>query len=80
MKQKEITPKPLEDKSVACVFTKASLRTRVSFEVGINELGGNALFNSSRAIIYASSDKNFAQAAADAAKKSRDALNQAKRN
>jgi len=44
MKQKEIAPKPLEDKSVACVFTKASLRTRVSFEVGINELGGNALY------------------------------------
>ena len=44
MKKKEIAPKPLEGKSVACVFTKASLRTRVSFEVGINELGGNALY------------------------------------
>lgn len=44
MKSKEIAPKPLEGKSVACIFTKASLRTRISFEVGINELGGNALY------------------------------------
>ena len=44
MKQKEIAPKPLEGKSAACIFTKSSLRTRVSFEVGINELGGNALY------------------------------------
>jgi ornithine carbamoyltransferase len=44
MKKKEIAPRPLEGKSVACIFTKASLRTRVSFEVGINELGGNALY------------------------------------
>jgi ornithine carbamoyltransferase len=44
MKQKEIAPKPLAGKSVACIFTKASLRTRISFEVGINELGGNALY------------------------------------
>ena len=44
MKAKEIAPRPLEGKSVACIFTKASLRTRVSFEVGINALGGNALY------------------------------------
>ncbi len=44
MKTKEIAPKPLEGKSAACIFTKASLRTRISFEVGINELGGNALY------------------------------------
>jgi ornithine carbamoyltransferase len=44
MKAKEIAPKPLAGQSAACVFTKASLRTRVSFEVGINELGGHALY------------------------------------
>jgi ornithine carbamoyltransferase len=44
MKSGEISPKPLAGKSVACIFTKPSLRTRVSFEVGINELGGNSLY------------------------------------
>jgi ornithine carbamoyltransferase len=44
MKRKEIAPKPLMGKSVACIFTKESLRTRVSFEVGIHELGGHPLY------------------------------------
>ncbi|HOP07360.1 MAG TPA: ornithine carbamoyltransferase [candidate division Zixibacteria bacterium] len=44
MKKGEIAPKPFAGKSVACIFTKPSLRTRISFEVGINELGGNALY------------------------------------
>lgn len=44
MKRKEIAPKPLAGKTVACIFTKESLRTRISFEVGINELGGNSLY------------------------------------
>jgi len=44
MKSGKIAPRPLEGKSVACIFTKASLRTRVSFEVGISELGGNTLY------------------------------------
>lgn len=35
---------PLAGQTWAMIFTKASTRTRVSFEVGIRELGGNPLF------------------------------------
>ena len=34
---------PLRDKTVAMIFSKPSLRTRVSFEIGIHELGGYAI-------------------------------------
>ena len=44
LKSGQYSSKPLEGKSVACIFTKASLRTRVSFEVGISQLGGNAVY------------------------------------
>jgi N-acetylornithine carbamoyltransferase len=40
---KKIAKRPLEGKSVALVFFNPSLRTRVSFEVGIAELGGQAV-------------------------------------
>lgn len=36
--------KPFADKSFACIFHKASLRTRISFEVGLGQLGGNTLY------------------------------------
>ncbi|MBV5302630.1 MAG: ornithine carbamoyltransferase [Chlorobium sp.] len=34
---------PLRDKTVVMIFSKPSLRTRVSFELGIHELGGYAI-------------------------------------
>ena len=37
-------PKPLAGQTWAMIFSKSSTRTRVSFEVGIHELGGNPLF------------------------------------
>ncbi len=36
--------RPLAGQTWAMIFAKSSTRTRVSFEVGIRELGGNALF------------------------------------
>src|SRR5476649_94359 len=37
-------PRPLAGQTWAMIFSKSSTRTRVSFEVGIHELGGNPLF------------------------------------
>jgi ornithine carbamoyltransferase len=36
-------PRPLQDRSVALLFEKPSTRTRVSFQVGISQLGGQVL-------------------------------------
>ncbi len=47
-KQKSGIPhKLLDGKTVALIFEKASTRTRVSFEVGVFQLGGHGLFMSS---------------------------------
>jgi len=44
MKKGKIAPKPYAGKTVGCIFHKPSLRTRVSFEVGISQLGGQSLY------------------------------------
>jgi ornithine carbamoyltransferase len=50
MKSSAYTDKPLHGKTLAMIFAKSSTRTRVSFEVGTFQLGGHALFLSSRDI------------------------------
>jgi len=45
-----IFPPYLKNKNLAMIFEKSSTRTRVSFEVGVNQLGGNGLFLSSKDI------------------------------
>src|SRR3954452_18104723 len=39
---------PLEDRTLAMIFEKQSTRTRLSFEAGIRQLGGAAIFLNTR--------------------------------
>jgi len=50
MKSGQYRERPLAGRTLAMIFTKSSTRTRVSFEVGSTQLGGHALFLSSRDI------------------------------
>src|SRR5215204_2252605 len=50
MKRGEYAEKPLAGRTLGMIFAKSSTRTRVSFEVGAYQLGGHALFLSSRDI------------------------------
>ncbi|HWB40633.1 MAG TPA: ornithine carbamoyltransferase [Gemmatimonadales bacterium] len=50
MKRAGYDDKPLAGKTLGMIFAKSSTRTRVSFEVGAYQLGGHALFLSSRDI------------------------------
>lgn len=50
MKSGAYRERPLQGKTLAMIFSKSSTRTRVSFEVGALQLGGHALFLSSRDI------------------------------
>src|SRR5229473_1931114 len=50
MKARGYRETPLAGKTLAMIFAKSSTRTRVSFEVGAYQLGGQALFLSSKDI------------------------------
>src|SRR5690349_25153718 len=50
MKRGDYRDRPLAGQTLGMIFAKSSTRTRLSFEVGMYQLGGHALFLSSRDI------------------------------
>jgi ornithine carbamoyltransferase len=44
LQHNKAAPQPLAGKSVGLIFHKPSLRTRISFEVGVFQLGGNPIY------------------------------------
>lgn len=43
-KKNQMEENPLQGKTLAMIFEKSSTRTRISFEVGMNQLGGTGLY------------------------------------
>ena len=54
LKKDPLGYRPLEGKTLAMIFHKASTRTRISFEVGTFQLGGHALMISAGTVENAS--------------------------
>ena len=45
---------PLCDRTLVMIFEKASTRTRLSFEAGVQQLGGSAIYLNTRCLLYTS--------------------------
>jgi len=48
LRAQRVAHEPLRGKTLAMIFEKSSTRTHISFEVGMNDLGGHALFLATR--------------------------------